>query len=157
MVGKASPERVAQFKALSIQRDAFDIDAVLADADAYYARFGNLRFQEIADRLNRAGIGMPGTSTRPVRSAGAMKAELSHAERWQQSFEELAAFQDEHGHIKIPFVQTDGRRPALYSWLHGQMALASKGQLDDDRRARLEALGVKFKNADDKTLRVVTD
>lgn len=172
-VGRVSPGRLEQFKALPIRRSGFDIDVVLADVDAYYTRYGNLRFQDnrgerwrnlrenagvlrllvllgelpaqTAERINRAGIGLPGTSRRPARGPS-VKSEISREDQWERSFNELSAFHQVHGHLRIPFIQTDGRRPPLYSWLQGQKRLALRGQLNASRRSRLEAIGVTFKD-----------
>lgn len=68
---------------------------------------------------------------------------------WASRFRQLAAFHSLHGHCRLPRAPSAQRQhPGLYSWLHHQLHLWKQGTLADDRRRRLEGLGVEFEPHD---------
>ena len=60
-------------------------------------------------------------------------------EAWEKNFLELKRFQEEHGHCKVP--QRYPQNPQLASWVSNQRKDFKKGDLSEDRIARLEELG----------------
>lgn len=174
--GKLTPECFDELAGLPIRAATFDVETVIADAEAFYGRFGHIRIhetnharwralreavvalrllalldklpQKVADRVSQARLGILGASNATPRAWRTERRNepTGRAERWEGWFEQLATFRAEHGHIRIPYIQEDGRRPPLYSWLHEQKALVRDGQLDPLKRVRLEGLGVKFKD-----------
>ncbi|WP_080132990.1 DEAD/DEAH box helicase [Chlamydia suis] len=60
-------------------------------------------------------------------------------EAWEENFLELQRFREEHGHCKVP--QRYPQNPQLASWVSNQRVDFKKGDLSEDRIARLEELG----------------
>ncbi|WP_080126619.1 DEAD/DEAH box helicase [Chlamydia suis] len=60
-------------------------------------------------------------------------------EVWEKNFLELQRFREEHGHCKVP--QMYPQNPSLGSWVSIQRRCFKKGDLSEDRIARLEELG----------------
>ena len=60
-------------------------------------------------------------------------------EAWEKNFLELKRFQEEHGHCKVP--QRYPQNPQLGSWVSNQRADFKKGDLSEDKIARLEEIG----------------
>jgi hypothetical protein len=64
-----------------------------------------------------------------------------HAEAWEQGFEELTRYVEEHGHVLVPTTHVQNGCK-LGSWLMTQHYQARKGRLAADRMTRLEQAGV---------------
>ena len=63
----------------------------------------------------------------------------THAEQWEEGFRQLLDYAESHGDARVPLsYNVDGYR--LGQWLNVQRDRHSQGSLDDERRARLEAL-----------------
>ena len=60
-------------------------------------------------------------------------------EGWKENFLELKRFQEEHGHCKVPHKYP--KSPQLSVWVSNQRKDFKKGDLSEDRIARLEELG----------------
>jgi hypothetical protein len=60
-------------------------------------------------------------------------------EAWAARFSQLAAFHSQHSHCRVTRAH-----PALHSWLSHQQHQWRQGTLGDERRRRLEGLGVQF-------------
>lgn len=64
---------------------------------------------------------------------------------WLARFRQLAAFHSAHGHCRVPCSGPASRQhPGLHAWLHHQLHLWRHGTLPDERRRRLEGLGVEW-------------
>ena len=61
---------------------------------------------------------------------------------WDLRFEELVAYQKEHGNVQVPRYYAGSR--ALTNWLTTQRSLYRNGKLWPDRASKLEKLGVDF-------------
>ena len=61
---------------------------------------------------------------------------------WERRFEELTAFQKQHGHTRVPDLA--GRRTPLHSWRIQQRKLRRLGKLAPGRIARLDTLGFEW-------------
>ena len=69
-------------------------------------------------------------------------------ESWAAHFRQLAAFHSQHGHCRVPCAAwARQRHPGLYDWLQQQAHQWRQGTLPDDRRRRLEGVGVVFRAA----------
>ena len=69
-------------------------------------------------------------------------------ESWAAHFGQLAAFHSEHGHCRVQrSAWAQQRHPGLYTWLQQQAHQWRQGTLPDDRRRRLEGMGVVFRAA----------
>jgi hypothetical protein len=67
-------------------------------------------------------------------------------EAWSARFLQLAAFHSEHGHCCIPHAAwVQQRYPGLQRWLQEQVRQWREGTLPDERRRRLEGLGMPFR------------
>lgn len=67
-------------------------------------------------------------------------------EAWSSRFLQLAAFHTEHGHCCVPRVARGHQGyPGLHRWLQEQVRQWQEGTLSDERRRRLEGLGVSFR------------
>jgi hypothetical protein len=85
---------------------------------------GQLRKDRVAE-LNGIGFAwMAGESPRP----------------WDETFELLKAYKGEHGHCRVP-TSTEYRGVKLGSWVATQRAAHKKGNLGEDRVARLDGIG----------------
>ncbi|WP_231911662.1 DEAD/DEAH box helicase [Chlamydia suis] len=60
-------------------------------------------------------------------------------EAWEENFLELQRFREEHGHCKVPHKYP--KSPQLSVWVSNQRKDFKKGDLSEDRIARLEELG----------------
>lgn len=64
---------------------------------------------------------------------------------WAAQFRQLAAFHSDHGHCRVPRAPwAQHRYPGLHRWLQAQLHQWREGTLADERRRRLEGLGVVF-------------
>ena len=63
---------------------------------------------------------------------------------WDERFGELCAYKEEHGHCMVTRT-----RSRLGNWCHNQRIRIRKGKLNDDRVARLNAIGFVFEAQDD--------
>jgi hypothetical protein len=78
----------------------------------------------------------------------AKKFRKEQSQLWDQRYEELMDFKQEHGHCNVP--RTWLRNPQLGTWLNTQRKqyrLSIQGessQMNPDRRAKLEQLGFKW-------------
>ena len=59
--------------------------------------------------------------------------------RWEEMYAELAGYQRVHGHCRISTLSEDYR--PLGNWVHTQRTLHKQGRLDQERIARLDAIG----------------
>ena len=68
----------------------------------------------------------------------------SFEEKWEEGFNELKAYNREHGNysVSLSFVTENGF--GLGTWVNSQRTAFGKNQLSDERRQRLEALGFLF-------------
>jgi Helicase associated domain len=57
--------------------------------------------------------------------------------KWENMLEELLAFKDKHGHVKVPKSWSTG----LCQWVQKQRQLNKKSNLSPERKAKLEELG----------------
>jgi len=64
-------------------------------------------------------------------------------QRWEQHFRELVAFHQVHGHFEGAQAKPE---TSLRAWVRTQRQLQRSGQLDAERRQRLEALGFPWFN-----------
>jgi hypothetical protein len=71
--------------------------------------------------------------------------------RWNQRFEELAAFAKRHGHCNIP--QSGGLNDYLGKWLSQQRIAKRRGKLPRERVKKLNSLGVVWNISRAKTKR----
>jgi hypothetical protein len=62
--------------------------------------------------------------------------------RWERRYRELKAYRDRFGSAEVPLGWAEN--PGLARWLNHQREAARKGGLRDDRRRKLEALGVRW-------------
>ena len=62
---------------------------------------------------------------------------------WNRTFERLNKFQEEHGHVAVPHLwKEDGQIPQLGQWVKAQRRLHKNGQLKEDRRQKLDDIGL---------------
>jgi hypothetical protein len=59
--------------------------------------------------------------------------------RWEEMYAELAEYQHLHGHCRISTLSEDRR--SLGNWVHTQRTLRKQGRLEQERTARLDAIG----------------
>jgi hypothetical protein len=59
--------------------------------------------------------------------------------RWDEMYEELARYRQVNGHCRISTLSEECR--SLGNWVHTQRTLRKQGRLDQERIARLDALG----------------
>jgi superfamily II DNA or RNA helicase len=59
---------------------------------------------------------------------------------WEESFSRLQRYVDRHGNARVPQAYRDQDDYAVGAWVNGQRTSYRAGNLDPDRRARLEAL-----------------
>jgi superfamily II DNA or RNA helicase len=60
-------------------------------------------------------------------------------EQWQERFEELQRFKSQHGHCGIEFETGEDKK--LASWVSGQRTAAANGELQAERKAKLDEIG----------------
>ncbi|MDY4960168.1 MAG: Helicase associated domain protein, partial [Chlamydia suis] len=60
-------------------------------------------------------------------------------EAWEKNFLELKRFREEHGHCKVPWRYP--KNPQLASWIFDRRKDFNRGDLSEDRIARLEEIG----------------
>ena len=60
-----------------------------------------------------------------------------HAQRWEEHYAEMVAFQKKHGHTDV----SKNQNAVLGRWRHVQRELRKKGELSAERSARLEEIG----------------
>lgn len=65
------------------------------------------------------------------------------AERWEQRFAQLTAFQTQHGHCRVTRAECAGD-PGLFNWVVTQRQEQRRGRLLPEREARLTALGLQW-------------
>ena len=75
----------------------------------------------------------------PGRLRAAIAREKRHADLWETRFEELAAYQSEHGHCDVPMIWPENQ--VLSNWVRFQRKRDHLGKMTDEHRARLDALG----------------
>ena len=84
-------------------------------------------------------------ATRPIRSdRGKPRPSPVKQALWDQRYDELRAFHQQHGHTRVP-----NKRPEvvqLCKWCYSQRAFRRQGILSADRIARLDALGFDWDN-----------
>jgi hypothetical protein len=86
---------------------------------------------------------LPASSQRRLAALGLSLDAFQDA--WLKHFRDLAAFHSEHGHCRVPNTAWVRQRyPGLYTWLQRQVRQWRAGTLPDERRRRLEGLGVAF-------------
>ena len=61
------------------------------------------------------------------------------AARWESQFAKLVAFQQRHGHCRVPVIRQEDR--VLSNWVNSQRSAWRNGVLKPDRRQRLEQIG----------------
>jgi superfamily II DNA or RNA helicase len=61
-----------------------------------------------------------------------------YEDRWLQSFNELKAFKEKYGHCSV---SSHNDRPELTKWVYEQRRQLSNGELDPERKAKLDAIG----------------
>jgi hypothetical protein len=95
--------------------------------------------QERIKRLDQ--VGFPWISPR-YNGGGPKRGEVPpYAEkRWSSMFSKLERFKQQHGHLKIPWGKKT--KPNLWGWLNLQRLQWRQGQLSQERRRRLKALGL---------------
>lgn len=82
------------------------------------------------------------TVTPDFAAALRLRAIYATTDRWLDGYAAAAAFQAQHGHLKVPdgYLTSDGL--ALSRWLHRQRLVYRNEQMAPDRITRLEALGI---------------
>jgi hypothetical protein len=95
--------------------------------------------QDRIDRLDQ--IGFPWTSGR-YTGAGPKRGEIPPycRKRWDSMFAKLKRFKREHGDLNVPW--RDKTKPSLWGWFTTQRSHWRHGRLQEERRRRLEELGV---------------
>ncbi|AXI54779.1 hypothetical protein C1J05_09965 [Sulfitobacter sp. JL08] len=61
---------------------------------------------------------------------------------WEKLFAELVRYKDVHGDCNVPYGWPENEK--LASWVTTQRTNAVKGNLTDERRQRLKAIGFRF-------------
>jgi hypothetical protein len=95
--------------------------------------------QERIDRLDH--IGFPWTSPRSS-GGGPKRGEIPcyAAKQWDRMLAKLKQFKQRHGHLKVP--SRNKTKPSLWQWLSLQRSQWRHGRLSEERRKRLQELGV---------------
>ena len=88
------------------------------------------------DRLLAIGVELE----RAKRGQTASRGPGINQEKWDQRFQELAAFKARFGHCSVPVRWPEN--PALANWVNNQRELMSAGRIDAGRRELLTKLGV---------------
>jgi hypothetical protein len=60
---------------------------------------------------------------------------------WEKSYEKLREFYEVHGHFTVPHVLENGNINPFNSWIFCQRKYYAQGQIKEDRRLKLEAIG----------------
>ena len=76
------------------------------------------------------------------------KPSVQIAGRWEQRLNELAAFQQQHGHFDV--VPSTEPTPGLADWRDRQRAMLREGRMPKERRQKLEALGFEWDSPRDR-------
>ncbi len=100
------------------------------------------------DRIQRLeGLGFdwkPAARPSRKRRPGAVRESPARTALWQSRFAELAAFRQQHGHVRVP-----NKRPEvakLCAWCYSQRDLCRKGALSPQRIAMLDSIGFEWAN-----------
>lgn len=156
--GQADAEEVAYYEALPgwmwHVHDA-KFDRFLKHLDAFIEQHGHARVPQtysVEEHGKTIAFGHQVTAKRTrFRNGGLPDGQSEALEQrpewiwdgmaalWESSFEVLAAWAAEHGHIKTPF-DTPVNGVHVYRWTLQQKRLIRKGALPEDRRRRLEGL-----------------
>ena len=134
-----------------------DWDECFEKAQAYYKEHGNLNVppsyvadgvwlskwlneQKLILQGRRSGQKLTDSQVDKLRSIG-LTSEEPRDIRWQQRFDELKHYYDQHGDIKLPTDYTDSSGQNLYVWLTNQKVSAKAGKLSDRRKNLLREVG----------------
>ena len=71
-----------------------------------------------------------------------------HEEKWNAMFEALAGFKERQGHCNVPRVYPENQ--ALAVWLETQRTNERYDKINPDRKAKLSAIGVTWRNRNGK-------
>ena len=63
---------------------------------------------------------------------------LSNGEKWDQRFEELVKFKEDHGHLKVP------QEPGLGEWVRNQRKAMKNKKLDSKKVNKLKSIGFEW-------------
>ena len=99
-------------------------------------------------------------TVRSMKRAGRLRADrVRHLEsldvvwevqqsRWENMFAALADYRQRHGDCNVPMGWPEN--PALATWVKGVRAAQKRGELDDQRLQRLEAIGFAWERVGDR-------
>jgi hypothetical protein len=71
---------------------------------------------------------------------GSQAPSKKHELAWEKSYEKLREFYEVHGHFTVPHVLENGKVNPLNSWICIQRKYYAQGQINEDRRLKLEAI-----------------
>lgn len=60
-------------------------------------------------------------------------------EKWAARLEQLKQFKEQHGHCEVGLVA--GENDDLWGWVRTQRSMKARGELEDERKAQLDAIG----------------
>ncbi len=152
--GKLDAEKVDRLNGLGfvwqLQKDQWE--TMLAAAEAYFGRYGNLSVP--AGYLAENGVNLHAwiATQRKRIKAGKMEEEKlqrllavgfvpdPYEEAWERGYDHAKAYYALYGHLQMPdsYCTEDGY--PLGDWLRAQRRAEQAGKLKEDRRSRLNAL-----------------
>ena len=99
-----------------------------------------LNEQKLILQGRRSGQKLTDSQVEKLKSIG-LTSEEPRDIRWQQRYDELKHYYDQHGDSKIPTDYTDSSGQNLYVWLTNQKVSAKAGKLSDRRKSLLREVG----------------